>query len=189
MDVWFCKNPSCNTFNDVALPQCRFCGCARGTQFSLVEPNNTSTRYPEPDIVRKWRKETRKISLLYGYAGLCALVCISFSAMTNWLLPGKIALVGLIVTVLTAITSWPRLYCPKCERPGHPSSLENRLKKFCPSCGHNLGGDGQVVLLYRFGPTRKCTSCDSRLERGSNGRSFKIRFCTYCSAKLSDKGI
>jgi hypothetical protein len=99
----------------------------------------------------------------YGFAGIALCVGAPVIGSLMWL---------------------PKLICPGCQKRLDERSYilgQSGLGKFCPECGEAALKDGW------FYP--KCTACGKSLSRGRGGRQFKIRFCTWCDARLDDKGV
>jgi hypothetical protein len=108
-----------------------------------------------------------------------------------WLVP-KYRAIGIagfaaciVGSVVGALVFLPKLVCPGCQK-----KLEDRsgyfgqsgLGRFCPECGAAALTD---ALIFS-----RCTACGKSLTRGGqNGRSYKIRYCTWCGARLDDKGV
>jgi hypothetical protein len=95
---------------------------------------------------------------------------------------------GLVVCIAAPIIGslvWlPKLDCPGCHArldkgPGFLS--QSSLGEYCPECGAAAVGKG---WLYP-----KCTACGKRLTQGRGGRQYKIRYCTWCDARVDDEGL
>jgi hypothetical protein len=146
----------------------------------MGEPRDFRTEFkPTADEYRRVSK-----ILMMGF-----LLCIPF-AILLWKVPGyrTLGIAGLALCIAAPIIGslvWlPKLICPGCQKKmdQSPGFLgRSGLGDFCPECG------AASVEKGWFFP--KCTSCGKTLSQGRNGRQFKIRYCTWCDARVDDAGL
>jgi predicted amidophosphoribosyltransferase len=82
-----------------------------------------------------------------------------------------------IIAVAVLWMAWlPRLACPSCSK-----DLDSEPENFCPECGQ--------PSLKRGWLAPRCFGCGRSLGRGRGGRSYRVRYCPRCDARLDDRGV
>ena len=145
-------------------------------------PEKFVGQYSEPEKV-EIRADFEKIGRNYKW-GLIILQVIFFGALAFFMLgffnstsPLWLLCLACSVFLAAAILGffWPRLYCPGCL-----IVMDQGFGSFCPECGGKLS----------FGILKgtKCCDCGNELRRG-RGRSYTIKFCSYCGVQVHEKGF
>ena len=129
--------------------------------------------------IARYRSRTLRTWALIIVVGIGALVLGSLHVP---LLVLYVVAAGLAVWGMWLIGLYFRsgLQCPNCRH-----GLDLSIDEYCPACGSNAG-------MISEGVPRKtrCPSCNARLDVDRvNGRSWTIRFCTFCGMLLSEPGV
>lgn len=150
--------------------------------FKTPTPEKFVARYSESEkaeIKRVFEKITKNyksrsiILLVITFGSLVfAMLCLLRPASPLWLiwLAWSILLIGVILQYF-----WHGLYCPGCR-----IVMDQGFGSFCPECGGKL--------LFEFLKGTKCCDCGNKLRRG-RGRSYKIKYCSFCGVQVDEKGF
>ena len=125
-------------------------------------------------ITQKYRRHVRIFTV-------CILTAIIFWFVGVVFQDGKFFLFWVlfmlcIVTGIVTMLLAPKLRCPRCG-----ADAGGELETYCPECGG-------APLEEGWWFSHRCPSCRKRLYR-NKGRSYRVRFCTNCSAYLDDAGV
>ena len=131
--------------------------------------------------VERQRKYGRPIVFIFGALWLTVLA-EAVPSWAAWRIPRAVFLTLAVLVVLEAVTLVTLIAITGPLRCGRCSCRldSSRLDRYCPECGGPPG----------LRPASGCMSCGQILVRHfRSGRTWKIRFCTFCGVKLDDVGV
>ena len=117
----------------------------------------------------------RRITIGASAGFFCCISSIVLPYSSVWLAL-TLALTFLIVAAASGVST-PKIKCPSCG-----GDLDSAIDRYCPECGSRRIDYGGIFVGMR------CGECRKPLWRGKV-RSYKIRACTHCGAKLDDRGL
>jgi hypothetical protein len=129
--------------------------------------------------------EYRRVSRLLMVSWIPAVAFFFLIRSPNFKTIGFAGFALCIAAPIIGSLVWlPKLFCPGCHEkmdksPGFMG--KSGLGDFCPECGQ-----AAIVKGWAY---PKCTACGKSLSTGRGGRQYKIRYCTWCDARVDDKGL